>query len=125
MNHAAAYLEKEYSDTKWPSLISPVGGAAAASWLLDIWGRKSGIMLSNLLTLFGLVTMAVRPSKLAIIIGRAAAGIGLGFASVAAPLYISEAVPTRIRGSSVVSSGIMTTFGQLISYFVAMKYTKV
>jgi hypothetical protein len=46
-------------------------------------------------------------------------------ASMAAPLYISEASPTRVRGALVSLNGFLITGGQFLSYLINLAFTKV
>nr|POE62190.1 inositol transporter 4 [Quercus suber] len=58
--------------------------------------------------------MAVAPVPWVIVIGRISVGLGVGMASMTAPLYISESSPTRIRGALISMNGILITFGQFV-----------
>ncbi|KAL6197713.1 hypothetical protein ACLB2K_033318 [Fragaria x ananassa] len=50
--------------------------------------------------------------------------LGVGMASMTAPLYISEASPHRIRGALVSTNGLLITRGQFLSYLINLAFTK-
>ena len=52
-------------------------------------------------------------------------GLGVGMASMTAPLYISEASPAKIRGALVSINAFLITGGQFLSYLVNLAFTKV
>lgn len=68
--------------------------------------------------------MAFAPSPAVLIVGRAFVGLGVGMASVTAPLYISEASPAKIRGALVSTNGFLITGGQFLSYLINLAFTK-
>ncbi|KAM7515510.1 hypothetical protein LguiA_005093 [Lonicera macranthoides] len=51
-------------------------------------------------------------------------GLGVGMASMTAPLYISEASPANIRGALISTNGFMITGGQFLSYLINLAFTK-
>jgi sugar porter (SP) family MFS transporter len=50
--------------------------------------------------------------------GRLVVGIGIGVASFAAPLYISEIAPSEVRGALVSLNQLMITIGIVVSYLI-------
>ncbi|CAN0910349.1 Inositol transporter 4 [Linum grandiflorum] len=68
--------------------------------------------------------MAVAPVPGVIIFGRVLVGLGVGMASMTAPLYISEASPAKIRGAMVSMNGLLVTGGQFLSYLINLAFTK-
>ena len=42
--------------------------------------------------------MGVATSKEVLLVGRIVVGMGIGLASMSVPIYISETVPSRLRG---------------------------
>ncbi|RDX70774.1 Inositol transporter 4, partial [Mucuna pruriens] len=99
-------------------------GAAFGGWMNDKLGRKKSILTADVLFLIGAIIMAVAPTPWVIIIGRVLVGLGVGMASMTAPLYISEASPHSIRGALVCVNGLLLTFGQFLSYLVNLAFTK-
>jgi MFS family permease len=51
--------------------------------------------------------------------------LGIGIASVTAPVYIAEAAPSEIRGGLVSTNVLMITGGQFFSYLVNLGFTEV
>lgn len=98
------------------SLFGAAIGAAAGGWLADTIGRKRLIFVGGILFFVGSAGMAVSPTVNWLIISRFVDGLGIGFASVVAPLYISEIAPPSVRGSLVTLNQIAITGGQLVSY---------
>ncbi|WMV41292.1 hypothetical protein MTR67_034677 [Solanum verrucosum] len=74
-------------------------GAAIGGWLNDKFGRKSAILIADFLFFVGAVIMASAMNSALLIVGRVFVGLGVGMASMTAPLYISEASPAKIRGA--------------------------
>lgn len=91
----------------------------------DKLGRRISIMVADVLFLVGAIVMAIAPSPWIIIFGRILVGLGVGMASMTAPLYISEASPYRIRGALVSTNGFLITGGQFLSYLVNLAFTHV
>ncbi|KAI4963939.1 hypothetical protein ZWY2020_008648 [Hordeum vulgare] len=60
-----------------------------------------------------------------LILGRLFVGLGVGIASVTAPVYIAEAAPSEIRGGLVSTNVLMITGGQFFSYLVNLCFTEV
>ena len=100
-------------------------GAAIGAWMNDSLGRKKAILAADVLFFVGAVIMAVAPAPWVIVIGRVFVGLGVGMASMTAPLYISESAPTRIRGALISMNGILITFGQFVSYCINLAFTSV
>ncbi|KAL2475744.1 Inositol transporter 4 [Abeliophyllum distichum] len=99
-------------------------GAAVGGWMNDKYGRKKSILLADLLFFCGAIVMCVAPAPWMIIIGRVLVGLGVGMASMTAPLYISEASPARIRGALVSTNGLLITGGQFLAYLINLAFTK-
>ncbi|WCJ28147.1 inositol transporter 4 [Euphorbia peplus] len=99
-------------------------GAAIGGYLNDRYGRRFAIMVADVLFLAGAVIMALAPNPAVIIVGRCFVGLGVGMASMTAPLYISEASPARIRGALVSTNGLLITGGQFLSYLINLAFTR-
>ncbi|KAM3238600.1 inositol transporter 1-like [Capsicum annuum] len=69
--------------------------------------------------------MAAGPDPYILILGRLLVGLGVGVASVTAPVYIAEASPSEIRRGLVSSNVLMITGAQFLSYLVNLAFTVV
>ncbi|XP_027368650.1 inositol transporter 4 [Abrus precatorius] len=99
-------------------------GAAFGGWMNDKLGRKKSILTADVLFFVGAVVMAIAPVPWVIIIGRVFVGVGVGMASMTAPLYISEASPHSIRGAIVCINSLLVTSGQFVAYLINLAFTK-
>ncbi|WP_423747376.1 sugar porter family MFS transporter (plasmid) [Haladaptatus sp. SPP-AMP-3] len=93
-------------------------GAATGGKLADKIGRRRLIFLGAIVFFIGSLTMAIAPNVPVLVAGRLIDGVGIGFASIVGPLYISEIAPPKIRGALTSLNQLMVTLGILISYFV-------
>lgn len=100
-------------------------GAAVGGWLNDRYGRRTAILIADFLFFVGAVIMAAANGPPLLIVGRIFVGLGVGMASMTAPLYISEASPAKIRGALVSTNGFLITGGQFLSYLINLAFTKV
>ena len=107
------------------AVAGAIVGAAFGGYINDRWGRRVAILGADVVFFFGAVVMAVAPKPWVIVIGRIFVGLGVGMASMTAPLYISEASPARIRGALVSTNGLLITGGQFLSYLINLGFTKV
>ncbi|KAJ1437022.1 Sugar/inositol transporter [Sesbania bispinosa] len=106
------------------AIAGAIIGAAVGGWINDRFGRKVAIILADTLFLTGSIIMAAAMSPTILIVGRVFVGLGVGMASMASPLYISEASPTRVRGALVSLNSFLITGGQFLSYLINLAFTK-
>ncbi|CAN1260060.1 Inositol transporter 4 [Linum perenne] len=99
-------------------------GAAVGGYANDRFGRRKTILAADVLFFIGSIIMAIAPVPAVIILGRVLVGLGVGMASMTAPLYISEASPAKIRGAMVSMNGLLITGGQFLSYLINLAFTK-
>jgi SP family myo-inositol transporter-like MFS transporter 13 len=107
------------------ALAGAIIGASVGGWINDRFGRKKAIILADTLFFIGSVVMAAAINPAILIVGRVFVGLGVGMASMASPLYISEASPTRVRGALVSLNGFLITGGQFLSYVINLAFTNV
>jgi len=104
-------------------LIGCAIGAFIAGRLADVIGRRAVMMIAALLFIISALAAGAAPSSEIFILARIVGGLGVGAASVLAPVYISEVVPAEIRGrlSSVQQVMIITglTGAFLANYWLA------
>ena len=107
------------------ALVGAIIGAAAGGWINDAYGRKKATLLADVVFAAGAVVMAAAPDPYVLILGRLFVGLGVGIASVTAPVYIAEASPSEVRGGLVSTNVLMITGGQFLSYLVNLAFTEV
>ncbi|EXB68669.1 putative inositol transporter 1 [Morus notabilis] len=107
------------------ALVGAIIGAAAGGWINDAYGRKKATLLADIIFALGSVVMAAAPDPYVLILGRLLVGLGVGVASVTAPVYIAEVSPSEIRGGLVSTNVLMITGGQFLSYLVNLAFTEV
>ncbi|GLT90586.1 hypothetical protein SLE2022_085110 [Rubroshorea leprosula] len=107
------------------ALVGAIIGAAAGGWINDAYGRKKATLLADVVFTVGAVVMASAPDPYVLILGRFLVGLGVGVASVTAPVYIAEASPSEVRGGLVSTNVLMITGGQFLSYLVNLAFTEV
>src|SRR5262245_12089580 len=105
INGAVAALQDEFhigNKTLGFAVASALLGAAAGAMtggrLADKIGRLSVMKIAALLFLISAIGTALAHNIWLVVIFRIIGGIGVGVASVIAPLYIAETSPPRIRG---------------------------
>lgn len=107
------------------ALVGAIIGAAVGGWINDAYGRKKATLLADVIFALGAIVMAAAPDPYVLILGRFLIGLGIGVASVTAPVYIAEASPSEIRGGLVSTNVFMITGGQFLSYLVNLGFTEV
>ncbi|KAL2622188.1 hypothetical protein R1flu_002393 [Riccia fluitans] len=106
------------------ALAGAIIGSAAGGKMSDRFGRKPVIMFSDVIFVIGAIVMASAVNPGLIIFGRVLVGLGIGIASMTAPLYIAEASPAKFRGALVTMNNLMITGGQFVSYVINLAFTK-
>ncbi|KAL6715029.1 hypothetical protein ACLMJK_007290 [Lecanora helva] len=94
-------------------IISPITGLLA-----DKFGRKSLIVVADLLFIAGALLQAIAESVTSMVLGRTIVGFAVGGASLLVPLYISELSPSAFRGKLVTLNILFVTLGQVVAYII-------
>jgi SP family arabinose:H+ symporter-like MFS transporter len=122
---AIGFIQEKYdlspAMTGWAAscaLIGCMAGAMVAGMLSDKLGRKKVLMISGFAFAISSLGILIPSGIEYFIFFRFIGGIGIGIASILAPMYISEIAPAAIRGRliSIYQLGIVT--GILLIYFV-------
>lgn len=121
------YNNKHIIPSWWLSLwsaFSPIGGmigAAAAGWLQDRIGRRFSLVVACVVTAIGIAIAFISDlpggkdsRRGAFLVARIVQGFGVGGAMAGAQTYMSETIPTTLRGSAMALSPTFLLFGQLI-----------
>lgn len=99
------------------ALIGCVLGAAIAGILADYCGRKPVLLLSACFFFLSALGCGYPPHFTFLIWARILGGVGVGLASMVAPLYISELSPPKHRGRLVSLFQLAVVIGIFASYF--------
>jgi SP family myo-inositol transporter-like MFS transporter 13 len=99
-------------------LASPLTGVLA-----DALGRRSIILLADVLFVVGALVQAFSTTVWGMIVGRSVVGAAVGSASFVVPMYISELAPSAFRGRLVVVSSLFITGGQVIAYIIGWLFS--
>jgi SP family sugar:H+ symporter-like MFS transporter len=99
-------------------LIGCAFGAYAAGRLADVFGRRSVMILAAVLFILSALAAGAAGSSAIFIVARFVGGLGVGAASVLAPVYISEVTPAAIRGRLSSVQQIMIITGLTAAFVV-------
>ncbi|XP_011622348.1 sugar carrier protein C isoform X1 [Amborella trichopoda] len=89
-----------------------------ASWVTRRFGRKPSMFFGGVTFLAGAAINGAAKDVAMLIIGRILLGIGVGFASQSAPLYLSEMAPAKLRGALNIGFQLFITIGILAANLV-------
>ncbi|XP_071548629.1 proton myo-inositol cotransporter-like isoform X2 [Panulirus ornatus] len=123
--------EQFHLNAIWHEVIVSITIAAAwfsalvAGPATDHYGRRPIILSASVIFVVGAVIMGVAPEKITLLIGRFAAGIAIGFASMSVPVYLSEASPLELRGQLTVTNILFVTGGQTVSAIICGAFSNV
>jgi sugar porter (SP) family MFS transporter len=99
------------------ALLGCIIGVGFAGILADRFGRKAILFLSALLFAASAIGCTIAPGQVPLIISRLIGGLGIGVASMLAPLYISEISIPEYRGRMVTLYQLAITIGILAAYY--------
>ncbi|KAL5120462.1 hypothetical protein ACEQ8H_001480 [Pleosporales sp. CAS-2024a] len=107
------------SSTSFFALVaSPLTGVLA-----DALGRRSIILIADVLFVAGALIQAFSTRVWGMILGRSVVGAAVGSASFVVPMYISELAPSAFRGRLVTVSSLFVTGGQVVAYIVGWLFS--
>jgi SP family arabinose:H+ symporter-like MFS transporter len=99
------------------ALVGAILGALIAGTLGDRYGRKPVLIVAAILFFISALGSTIPPTFFLLIPARLIGGLGIGMASVLAPLFISEFAPPKIRGRLVALYQLSIVIGILLAYF--------
>ena len=99
------------------ALVGCIIGAMVAGALGDRFGRKPVLILGAALFFISAFGSMIPPTFEILVSMRFVGGLGVGIASVLAPLFISEFAPPDSRGRLVALYQLSIVIGILIAYF--------
>ncbi|KAH8879377.1 general substrate transporter [Thozetella sp. PMI_491] len=94
-------------------------GSLIAGPFSDRFGRIKNLLLLSILFVVGsAIQTGSRGSYVAMLVGRAIGGIGVGMASMVVPIYVAELSPPAIRGRLIGIYEIFVSGGTLIGFWI-------
>jgi SP family arabinose:H+ symporter-like MFS transporter len=123
MSGANIFLREQYhltdagfAFTTMSALLGCVLGPFLGGWLCDRFGREKTLFIAGIFLAVSAILTAIAWNMTIFNIFRIIGGVGVGLCSIAAPMYIAEAAPAKIRGTL----GVMYTIviGSVAAAFV-------
>jgi SP family arabinose:H+ symporter-like MFS transporter len=100
-------------------------GAMFAGYFSDKYGRKKILIMTAVLFAVSAIGSAIPSNLTQFVIARFIGGVGVGAASMLAPLYISEIAPANIRGTLVTMYQLAIVIGINLIYFVNLRISEI
>lgn len=91
--------------------LGAAAGAFVSGNLMDRYGRKKIVLISDILYFIGGLLMVLAPVMNILIISRLMIGVATGITSLNVPIYISEVCPTEMRGRVIAIYTFLVVFG--------------
>jgi sugar porter (SP) family MFS transporter len=98
-------------------------GSLVAGAFIRRTGERPVLFATALLFAAGATGSAFSESIPVLVAWRLVVGLGVGAATMVAPLYVSETTPARMRGAFVSIIQLAITIGILLSYLTGMAWT--
>lgn len=98
------------------ALWGTVLGALIGGWPTERFGRRKTLLCIGILYFISAVGSGMAPEKYFFMVARFIGGLGVGIGTVAAPLYISEISPARMRGRLAGLFQFNIVFGILLAF---------
>lgn len=93
-------------------------GALLGGRMADLFGRRRLLIATAIIFAAGGLACAAATGPAVLVVGRIVVGLGIGLASAAVPVYISEVSPANARGWQVSLFQLAITVGILAAYIV-------
>ena len=100
--------------------LGAVAGVILAAVFSDSLGRRRVLMLCAVAFIIGSMLSGLATGMVMLTLSRLVLGIAIGASSMAAPMFLAELAPAKIRGAVVSTFQLMITIGILISYLVSL-----
>lgn len=103
-----------------------VGGVLASmtgGWLLDWYGRRASVLLSNTLTIGGSLVLSLSTSFWLLVAGRVVSGFAASLSSMSCCILVSETVRAGHRGLIVTLYEVGVAGGILLAYSVSLAFS--
>src|SRR5215469_1217506 len=106
-------------------LVGAMIGAMVGGPIADRIGRRATLIWAGIIFIAGSFLAPLSPNAFVLIVARLIIGLGIGFTSVTAPVYVSELAPPQSRGMLIglyqfaLTLGI--AFADLIGYWLATR----
>lgn len=101
------------------AILGCIAGPFLAVWLGDRLGRKNCLFLAALLFAISAIGSALPRNITDFYVYRIIGGLGIGFSSVVAPMYIAEISPAVKRGRLVLMYQLAITIGAMLGVVLA------
>ncbi len=98
------------------AVLGTIAGALIAGKPADRYGRKPVLFTIGILYVVGALGSAFAPSVFVLEVFRFLGGLGVGGASVCAPIYTAEIAPAKVRGRLVGLVQFNIVLGILLAY---------
>lgn len=95
-------------------------GAFISGNLMDKFGRNKIVLISDILYMFGGLLMVFAPGIEILILARVLIGVATGITSLNVPIYISEVLPTEMRGRVVAIYTFLVVFGTFLANIIIL-----
>lgn len=104
-------------------LVGAMAGALTGGAVADRIGRRATLVWAGAIFIAGSILAPLAPNVLTLIVARAIIGVGIGFTSVTAPVYVSELAPPQSRGMLIGLYQLALTIGialaNVVGYWLA------
>jgi sugar porter (SP) family MFS transporter len=106
-------------------LVGAMIGALVGGAVSDRIGRRATLVWAGIIFIAGSVVAPLAPNVGVLIVARFVIGLGIGFTSVTAPVYVSELAPPQSRGMMIGLYQFALTIGialaDLVGYWLAAR----
>jgi MFS transporter, SP family, arabinose:H+ symporter len=98
------------------ALWGTVAGALFGGWPTERWGRRKTLLVIAILYFVSAVWSGIAGDPYLFMLARFVGGVGIGGATIAAPLFISEISPAGMRGRLAGMFQFNIVFGILVAF---------
>ncbi|CAL8113551.1 unnamed protein product [Orchesella dallaii] len=116
-------LEETYSYVVSIFAIGGMLGGFGGGMIANRFGRKGGLLLSDILGIGGGALMALTRSTRSyeiLIVGRFVIGVHCGLSTILVPMYVSEIAPLNLRGALGTVNQLAVTIGLCVSQILGV-----
>jgi len=87
---------------------------------MDRYGRKKIVLISDVLYFIGGLLMVLAPVMNILIMSRLMIGVATGITSLNVPIYITEVLPTEMRGRVIAIYTFLVVFGTFMANIIIL-----